>query len=97
MAQNNFESKMIFGSEKKFGPKKICGTEKNFGSEKDFRPEIFFLGPNKIFGLKIDRGQLVHLRYNLALLRTLQIIPDMTLSISESYFVLQISKSPNIA
>ena len=44
-----------------------------------------------------DRGQLVHLGANLALLRPLQIIPDMTLSISESYFVLQISQSPNIA
>ena len=44
-----------------------------------------------------DRGQLVHLGANLSLLRPLKIIPDMTLSISESYFVLQISQSPNIA
>ena len=44
-----------------------------------------------------DRSQLGHLRANLALIRPLQIIPDMTLSISESYFVYQISQAPNIA
>ena len=43
-----------------------------------------------------DRGQLVHLGANLALLRPLQIIPDMTLSNSEFYFLLQISQPPNV-
>ena len=43
-----------------------------------------------------DRGQLVHLGANFALLRPLQVIPNTTLSISKPYFVLQISQPPNI-
>ena len=38
-----------------------------------------------------------HLEVNLTLLRPLQVIPNLTLSVSESHFVLQISHIPNIA
>ena len=39
----------------------------------------------------------VHLGANLPLLRPFQVIPNMTFSISEPHFVLQISQPPNIA
>ena len=43
------------------------------------------------------RCQSGHLEVNLTLLRPLQVIPNLTLSVSESHFVLQISHLPNIA
>ena len=43
------------------------------------------------------RCQSGHLEVNLTLLRPLQVIPNLTLSVSESNFVLQISHLPNIA
>ena len=39
----------------------------------------------------------MHLEANLALLRPFQVIPNMTFSISEPHFVLQISQPPIIA
>ena len=43
------------------------------------------------------RRQSGHLEVNLTLLRPLQVIPNLTLSVSESHFVMQISHLPNIA
>ena len=43
------------------------------------------------------RCQSGHFEVNLTLLRSLQVIPNLTLSVSEPHFVLQISHLPNMA